>query len=57
MLSDNVLWFGGSQETLRKISSLGPKFLVQIPVIPLDCELIEGRDHILAIFVSPGYST
>lgn len=37
-------------------SSLDPKFLIQI-LISLNCELLQGRDHVLAIFVSPGYRT
>ena len=50
-----VVW--GLTGDLEKELSLGPKFLVHIPVIPLYRELFEGRDQVLAIFVSPGYST
>ena len=50
-----MVW--GLTKDLEKEPSLGPKFLVQIPVIPLYCEPFEGKDQVLGIFVSPGYST
>lgn len=39
----------GIQKTLRKILSLDPKFLIQIPIISLNCKLIKVEDH----FCSP----
>ena len=50
-----MVW--GLTGDLEKELSLGPKFLVHIPVIPLYRELFEGRGQVLGIFVSPGYST
>lgn len=49
-----VVW--GLTKDLEKEPNLGPKFLVQIPVIPLYREPFEGKDQVLGIFVSPGYS-
>ena len=50
-----MVW--GLTGDLEKELSLGPKFLVHIPAIPLYHELFEGRGQVLGIFVSPGYST
>lgn len=56
ILFKNALQFWGTREALRMSLSLDPKFLIQV-LISLNCELLQGRDHVLAIFVSSGHST